>query len=435
MLVEDALGAAKIEIGDEEKNFRAFGHWRRACHLAAGEARRAERSPALPDALPDVSPTDLPLIVILDGSVDVTGALNSARGEARLLQTDARFILFLPAHSLAVDSAAADFERVERISLPEMKRSLPSLLRYPFATLSSARMLAKRLRELGCERLQANDFYLLTGPLTRLFGFRGRIVTWVRIDPRRFGMAGKFWLFAARRCSNSIVSVSNYINACLPRAFTTTLIYEPSVCRVAAEGIRDPQAMLFVGNYIFGKGQQEAITAFQQVADRFPAATLVFHGGDMGLGKNRDYLAGLRRHAAAGPGAERILFGPFLPDLADARGRAGIALNFSHSESFSLTCLEASASGLAVIATRCGGPEEIVEDGVTGLLVPVGDTAAMTEAMVGLLGDPDRATTMGEAGRCLVAERFSPTAIRNSLVKALGLGTTGKIGSTCDRLK
>ena len=373
---------------------------------------------------PEPLPRELPLVAILDGALDVTGALNSARGQARLLRDDARFILFLPTHSQAVDAAAADFERVERISLPDMKRSLPGLLRYPFAALASARMLARRLRELGCERLQVNDFYLLPGPLTRLFGFRGRIVTWVRIDPRRYGMVGKIWLFAARRWSSSMVSVSKFIIACLPPAVKTKLVYGPSQFRAATEGIRDPQSMLFVGNYIFGKGQQEAITAFQQVADRFPAATLVFHGGDMGLEKNRAYLAGLRRQAAAGPGAERILFGPFLSDLADARGRAGIALNFSHSESFSLTCLEASASGLAVIATRCGGPEEIVEDGVTGLLVPVGDTAAMADAMAGLLGDPDRATSMGEAARYLVAERFSLTTIRSSLVELLALAPT-----------
>ncbi|MEG3154961.1 glycosyltransferase family 4 protein [Sphingomonas sp. RB1R13] len=374
-------------------------------------------------------------MAILDGSVDVTGALNSARGQARMLRDDARFVLFLPIQSHAIHAAASDFEAVERVRLPELKRSLGGVLGYPFASLASARMLARRLRELDCERLQINDFYLLPGLLTRLFGFRGRIVTWVRIDPRRYGLAGKIWLFAAQRFSNLMVSVSKYISACLPPSVKTKLIYDSSLLRAVTEANRDPQSMLFVGNYIFGKGQQEAISAFQLIADRFPSATLVFHGGDMGLGKNRDYLAGLRCQAAAGPGTERILFGPFLSDLADARGRAGMALNFSHSESFSLTCVEASANGLAVIATRCGGPEEIVEDGVTGLLVPVGDTAAMAEAMAGLLGDPDRAATMGEAGCYLVAERFSPAAIRSSLVKALGLGTIGKIGSARDRLK
>jgi glycosyltransferase involved in cell wall biosynthesis len=363
----------------------------------------------------------LPLVAILDGALDITGALNSARGEARLLQGDARFILFLPTHSLAVEAAAADFERVERISLPEMKRSLPDLLRYPFASLLAAHRLARRLRELGCERLQVNDFYLLPGPMTRLFGFRGRIATWVRIDPRRYRMAGKVWLFAARRWSNSMVSVSRFIMTCLPPAVKTQLVYEPSRFHIATEEIRDPQAMLFVGNYIFGKGQEEAISAFHQVADRFPVATLVFHGGDMGLEKNRDYLAVLCRQAAEGQGAERIMFGPFLSDLTDVRGRAGIALNFSHSESFSLTCLEASASGLPVIATRCGGPEEIVEHGVTGLLVRVGDISAMAEAMETLLGDGERAARMGEAGRHLVARRFSPIVIRRTLLETLGL--------------
>lgn len=144
----------------------------------------------------------------------------------------------------------------------------------------------------------------------------------------------------------------------------------------------------------------------------------------MGLEKNRAYLAGLRRQAAAGPGAERIMFGPFLSDLADARERTGIALNFSHSESFSLTCLEASASGLAVIATRCGGPEEIIDDGVTGFLVPVGDVAAMAQRIEDLLTDPVRSVKMGEAGRALVHQRFSVATFHRQMLEAFDIDRT-----------
>ena len=61
-----------------------------------------------------------------------------------------------------------------------------------------------------------------------------------------------------------------------------------------------------------------------------------------------------------------------------------------------------------MIATRCGGPEEIIEEGRTGLLVPVGDVAAMAVRMVWLLDHPADAEAMGAAGRTRVAERFAP---------------------------
>ena len=97
------------------------------------------------------------------------------------------------------------------------------------------------------------------------------------------------------------------------------------------------------------------------------------------------------------------------------------ALNFSNSESFSLTCLEASAHGLAVIATRCGGPEEIIEDGVTGFLVPVGDIEAMAARMADVLCNPEMAAAMGEAGRQMVGQRFSIAQFHAQLLEIFDL--------------
>ena len=57
-----------------------------------------------------------------------------------------------------------------------------------------------------------------------------------------------------------------------------------------------------IGNYIEGKGQDRAIEAFHQIALDYPAAELVFHGGDMGLAKNRTYLSRLRCTAVNGTG-------------------------------------------------------------------------------------------------------------------------------------
>lgn len=69
------------------------------------------------------------------------------------------------------------------------------------------------------------------------------------------------------------------------------------------------------------------------------------------------------------------------------------------AEPFGLVVLEAMASGVPVVATRHGGPMEIVRDGATGLLVDAAQPAAMALAITALLADPERREGMGRAGR------------------------------------
>jgi len=68
--------------------------------------------------------------------------------------------------------------------------------------------------------------------------------------------------------------------------------------------------------------------------------------------------------------------------------------------------LEAGACAKPVVATACGGVPEIVDDGETGLLVPPGDTEAMSAALDRLLADRERAAAIGEAARRLIEQRF-----------------------------
>jgi glycosyltransferase involved in cell wall biosynthesis len=74
-------------------------------------------------------------------------------------------------------------------------------------------------------------------------------------------------------------------------------------------------------------------------------------------------------------------------------------------ESYGLPVAEAMASAVPVIAARCGGVPELVEDGVTGLLVPRMDVDTLAATMRELLSDPQRLHEMGNAGR-LRAERL-----------------------------
>lgn len=92
----------------------------------------------------------------------------------------------------------------------------------------------------------------------------------------------------------------------------------------------------------------------------------------------------------------------------------------SEREAFGLVIIEAMAAGLPVIATRCNGPASIVENARTGLLVPIGDSAALSAAISRLALEPERAAAMGRAGRARVQAHYTPEAVAPQLLAALG---------------
>jgi glycosyltransferase involved in cell wall biosynthesis len=78
-----------------------------------------------------------------------------------------------------------------------------------------------------------------------------------------------------------------------------------------------------------------------------------------------------------------------------------------HQEAFARVVLEAMASGMAVLGTLTGGTGEILEDGVTGLTFPVGDSMALAEQIMRLSNDPQLWLTLSGEGCRVVRERFS----------------------------
>lgn len=104
---------------------------------------------------------------------------------------------------------------------------------------------------------------------------------------------------------------------------------------------------------------------------------------------------------------EHVVFAGFTADVATAMNGLDAFLLTSESEGFSLATIQALACGLPVVATRCGGPESIVENGVTGILVDVEADDQIADAVDRIRRSPQLAADMGVAGRKQVEKRFS----------------------------
>jgi len=103
---------------------------------------------------------------------------------------------------------------------------------------------------------------------------------------------------------------------------------------------------------------------------------------------------------------KHVNFLGFRDDVHERLSQAEFFVLSSVTEGLSLALLEAAASGLAIVATAVGGNPEIVDDGVTGLLVPARAAEDLAGAILTLWRDPQRAARMGIAGRRLVEDRF-----------------------------
>lgn len=84
-----------------------------------------------------------------------------------------------------------------------------------------------------------------------------------------------------------------------------------------------------------------------------------------------------------------------------------VCVSASRSESFGIAMAEAMASGVPVVATATEGAREIVEDGVTGTITPIGDPEAMAAAIVSLLRDDERRAAFGKQAAARARERFA----------------------------
>lgn len=367
-------------------------------------------------------------ILVLDNSVATTGAYRSALAMAQALQDVVEMQFVLPkAPDLHSELASLGF-RTHILPMVEIGRSLARLVTYfPALIVNGFRLRDILLRE-RVDVLVANDYYNLLPTVVRLMGWRGRILTIVRLLPAgQQPLLNRIWIAAMRFASDQVIAVSNAVAAQLPRNVRARVLYFPVGRALEAIPFLPPGSgsdplpvrFLYLANYIRGKGQDQALDAFAILLKNCVSARLRFVGGDMGLAKNAAYREELVAEVSRLGVAEYVEFADQTEDVVTEIQNSDVVLNFSQSESFSHTCVEAGLLGRPVIATKCGGPEEIVEGGRTGLLVPVGDRAAMARAMAELASNRERRHQMGLAAWTRTREYFGAAGFAASMSRLI----------------
>lgn len=179
--------------------------------------------------------------------------------------------------------------------------------------------------------------------------------------------------------------------------------------RRRAWGIPDGDTVFtVVASLTSNKGHHVLLESFSGLLAVFPGATLLV----VGDGPLRSELEARARLLAID---RKVIFTGLQNDVEAWLGISDVCLLPSQfREGLGLALIEAMAVGLPVIGTRIGGIPEVITDGENGLLVPPGNTEALTHAMMRLARDRDSRIRMGRRGREIYEEKFSLTGmIRN----------------------
>jgi mannosyltransferase len=194
--------------------------------------------------------------------------------------------------------------------------------------------------------------------------------------------------------------------------------YAPPADRVAAfseAGLPGRYAIGCFGRVRAQKGTDVFVDAMCRLLPRYPDFSAVIVGAI--TTDQTAFADDLKKRIAAAGLQPRVLITGEVPIEQVERWyqRLTIYAFTSRNEGFGLTLLEAMSSGAALVASRAGAAELVVEDGVTGVLTPAGDVDALVAALEPMLRDPASAAAMGTRARARVIAEFSLDAEANKI--------------------
>ena len=231
-----------------------------------------------------------------------------------------------------------------------------------------------------------------------------------RADPKVYGKNIQGLLKKACRKADGAVfqteEVRGWYESCLHKTVGITIpnAINPVFLRSKYEGERE-KVIIGAGRLDSQKNFPLLISSFARIAEKFPEYKLVIYG----KGGLLESLKSLAEEKGVG---DRVEFPGFATDMPERLEKAGMFVLSSDYEGMPNALIEAMASGLPCVSTDCGGggARFLIRDGENGLLVPIGDENAMSEAMSKILSDEALAATLGNNARKL-QETLDPDKI------------------------
>jgi N-acetyl-alpha-D-glucosaminyl L-malate synthase BshA len=207
--------------------------------------------------------------------------------------------------------------------------------------------------------------------------------------------------------SDGVTSISDYLRRKTVETFSTTrpiqvitnfvncdvYVRDPEASKIVRAQYAEPgeAVLVHLSNFRPVKRIQDVIRIFAGVAKEMPAKLLM-----VGDGPERSSAEWLAKSLNI---SDRVAFLGKHDQVSQLLPAADLMLMPSELESFGLAALEAMACEVPTIGTNVGGVPELIHDGVTGVLFPVGDVDGMSAAAVALLQDRNRLKEMAHAGR------------------------------------
>lgn len=167
---------------------------------------------------------------------------------------------------------------------------------------------------------------------------------------------------------------------------------------------RDATVILFVGRLNRDKGMLDLAVAFDGIAKYNPDVVLLLVGSE-------EDVPFSRIQEICNEERDRLQHVSFTPTPERYMAAADIYCLPSYREGFGMTIIEAAACAVPTVASRIYGITDAVVDGKTGLLFPVGDVAALTQALLKLIVEKDLRQEMGNVARLRAMELFSSEKI------------------------
>ena len=179
----------------------------------------------------------------------------------------------------------------------------------------------------------------------------------------------------------------------------------------------ESQVILAIGQVGLRKGWDVLADAVAGLAVTVPNLQVIFVGERFSSKvETIDYERRVRKTlSAAMPGRAHFL--GTRDDVPELMAAADLLVHPARQEPFGRVLLEASASGLAIVATDVGGTREMLDDGVSARLVPAGDANALRDAIHALLMDADERHRLGSAARERVERYFSAETAAEALAR------------------